>query len=55
MKTRKGRIMQTRFEVYEPGNTKGSKNNTEGDLVSIMPVCVCPKVKEMGSFSVSSE
>ena len=26
-----------------------------GDLVSIMPVCVCPKVKEMGSFSASSE
>ena len=26
-----------------------------GYLVSIMPVCVCPKVKEMGSFSVSSE
>ena len=25
------------------------------DLVSIMPVCVCPKVKEMGSFSASSE
>ena len=22
-----------------------------GDLVSIMLVCVCPKVKEMGSFS----
>ena len=26
-----------------------------GDLVSIMPVCVCPKVKEMGSFPASSE
>ena len=26
-----------------------------GDLVSIMPVCVCPKVKEMGSFLASSE
>ena len=26
-----------------------------GDLVSIMPECVCPKVKEMGSFSASSE
>ena len=26
-----------------------------GDLVSIMPVRVCPKVKEMGSFSASSE
>ena len=26
-----------------------------GDLVSSMPVYVCPKVKEMGSFSASSE
>ena len=26
-----------------------------GDLGSIMPVCLCPKVKEMGSFSASSE
>ena len=26
-----------------------------GDLGSIMPVCVCPKVKEMGSFSALSE
>ena len=26
-----------------------------GDLVSIMIVCVCPKVKEMGSFLASSE
>ena len=26
-----------------------------GDLVSIMPVCVCPKVKEMGSFLASRE
>ena len=26
-----------------------------GDLVSIMPVCVCPKMNEMGSFSASSE
>ena len=26
-----------------------------GDLISIMPVCVCPKVKEMGSFSALSE
>ena len=26
-----------------------------GDLVSNMPVCVCPKVKEMGSFSASRE
>ena len=26
-----------------------------GDLVSIMPVCVCSKVKEMGSFTASSE
>ena len=26
-----------------------------GDLVSIMTVYVCPKVKEMGSFSASSE
>ena len=25
------------------------------DLVSIMPVCVCSKVKEMGSFTASSE
>ena len=26
-----------------------------GDLVSTMPVCVCPKVKDMGPFSASSE
>ena len=26
-----------------------------GHLVSIMPVCVCPKGKEMGSFAASSE
>ena len=25
------------------------------DLVSIMPVCVCPKVKEMASFSALRE
>ena len=26
-----------------------------GDLVSTMPVCVCPKLKDMGPFSASSE
>ena len=26
-----------------------------GNLVSILSVCVCPKVKEMGCFSASSE
>ena len=26
-----------------------------GDLVSTVPVCVCPKVKDMGPFSASSE
>ena len=26
-----------------------------GDLVSIMPIYVCSKVKEMGSFSATSE
>ena len=26
-----------------------------GDFVSTMPVCVCPKVKDMGPFSASSE
>ena len=25
------------------------------DLVSTMPVCVCPKVKDMGPFLASSE
>ena len=34
---------------------KALKITQRGDLVSIMSVCVCPKVKEMGSFSVSSE
>ena len=26
-----------------------------GDLVPTMPGCVCPKVKDMGPFSASSE
>ena len=26
-----------------------------GDLVSTLPVCVCPKVKDMGPFSASSK
>ena len=26
-----------------------------GDLVSTLPGCVCPKVKDMGPFSASSE
>ena len=26
-----------------------------GDLVPTMPGCVCPKVKDMGPFSTSSE
>ena len=33
----------------------GGGGGEGGDLVSTMPVCVCPKVKDMGSFSASSE
>ena len=30
-------------------------NPQGGDLVSTMPVCVCPKVKDMGPFLASIE
>ena len=26
-----------------------------GDLISTMPACVCPKLKDIGPFSASSE
>ena len=35
--------------VREVGGPQG------GDLVSTLPVCVCPNVKDMGPFSASSE
>ena len=33
----------------------GARGGGGGDLVPIMPVCVCRKVKDMGPFSASSE
>ena len=33
----------------------GDLESQGGDFVSTMPVCVCPKVKDMGPFSASSE
>ena len=38
-----------------PGTWGDGGGGGGGDLVSIMLVCVCPKLKEMGSFLASSE
>ena len=38
--------------IYKSDITRGRGG---GDLVSIMPICVCQKVKDMGPFFASSE
>ena len=44
-----GRGRRPGVEGIGPGGGGG------GDLVSTMPVCVCPKLKDMGPFLASSE
>ena len=41
-------------EEAGPGGGGGG-GGVAGDLSSTMPGCVCPKVKDMGPFSVSRE
>ena len=47
---------KTQYHIdITPLNHPESLGGGGGNLISIMPGCVCPKVKEMGSFSASSE
>ena len=39
----------------DTSQTRGRSWGEGGYLVASMPVCVCPKVKDMGPFSASSE
>ena len=49
-------LNQARFQGMSiPLNRMSLEPPRLGDLVPTMPRCVCPKVKDMGPFSVSGE
>ena len=48
--------MPSHQKIKSPGGRTVKRGLPRGgDLISTMPVCVCPKLKDMGPFSASSE